>query len=395
MAQKTAERQCPVCKQTKTFEVRSEACSLECGFLLRRQRAAGAAPNREALLRLEMEELRSQLNAALRDAAADARYQVFIGEVASRPIAVPEWLAPSEKKGKAARVVATAFLSDCHFDEVVDPRQINGMNEYNRSIAEKRLQGFFKAAVRVGKQYMAGVEYVGIVVPLGGDMFSGSIHEELRATNEAGPIPGLLHWVGPIIAGLRMLADEYGRVFVPAVVGNHGRNTHKPIHKGRVRDNFDWLLYRLIERELASDKRVSFAVSESPDITYSVFGTRYCLTHGDQFRGGSGISGALAPLMLGDHRKRRRAVSTGQEYDYMIMGHWHQLMQLPGLVVNGSLKGYDEYAFNSNFGYQEPGQAFWLTSEHHKTIWAFTPLYLGGSPKSKGGGAAFAVGATA
>lgn len=30
-------------------------------------------------------------------------------------------------------------------------------------------------------------------------------------------------------------------------------------------------------------------------------------------------------------------------------------------IVNGSLKGYDEYAYAGNFGFEEPKQALWLT----------------------------------
>jgi hypothetical protein len=33
--------------------------------------------------------------------------------------------------------------------------------------------------------------------------------------------------------------------------------------------------------------------------------------------------------------------------------------------VNGSLKGYDEYAYVSNFGFETPRQAFWVTTPEH------------------------------
>lgn len=36
------------------------------------------------------------------------------------------------------------------------------------------------------------------------------------------------------------------------------------------------------------------------------------------------------------------------------MGHWHQYFIGQGLVVNGSLKGYDEYAMTSNFRPEVP-----------------------------------------
>jgi hypothetical protein len=48
-------------------------------------------------------------------------------------------------------------------------------------------------------------------------------------------------------------------------------------------------------------------------------------------------------------------------YDTMLLGHWHQLIQLQRLVVNGSLKGYCEYASNNNFPFEPPRQALWIT----------------------------------
>jgi hypothetical protein len=39
------------------------------------------------------------------------------------------------------------------------------------------------------------------------------------------------------------------------------------------------------------------------------------------------------------------------------MGHWHQYLSTPSLIINGSLKGYDEYAKISNFGFEPPQQA--------------------------------------
>ena len=56
--------------------------------------------------------------------------------------------------------------------------------------------------------------------------------------------------------------------------------------------------------------------------------------------------------------------------DYMVVGHFHQY-QPPsqGLVMGGSLKGYDEFAFGKRFFPEQAQQAFWVTSpEHGPTI---------------------------
>lgn len=348
------ERECPGCGVKSSYPARQECCSSACGYRMRHARSESARPAAER--------------------AFDSLCERFLGRIANLHPSVPDWTAPTRSNKKL--VIPTAFLSDTHFDEYVDPVQVNNVNAYDRQIAEKRLHAFFASAIKLGKQYLAGLTYPGIVVPMGGDMFSGNIHDELRETNVASLPESIEYWLGPMMAGLQMLADSYGRVYVPCVVGNHPRGTKKPVHKGRVRDNFDWLFYRLLAKFMAGDKRVMFAISESPDFHYSVFQTRYCLTHGDQFRGGSGISGLLSPMMIGDSRKRRRSQAVRLPYDYMVMAHWHTLTQAKGVIVNGSLKGYDEYAFNNNFDYEPPQQAFWLTSVERSQIWCFTPLHV-------------------
>ena len=167
--------------------------------------------------------------------------------------------------------------------------------------------------------------------------------------------------MGVLIWCIERLADEFGNVFVPAVVGNHGRNTHKIRNKNRVHTSFDWLVYQFLAKHFEQDERVKFHIGDGADVYYEVFNHRYLLTHGDQFRGGDGMIGALGPIIRGDHRKRTRNAQINFEYDTMLLGHWHQLIQLQRLIVNGSLKGYDEYAYINNFPFEPPGQALWLT----------------------------------
>jgi hypothetical protein len=178
-----------------------------------------------------------------------------------------------------------------------------------------------------------------------------------------------------VAAGLTLLADEFGKVMVPCVVGNHSRNTKKPAHKNRVADNFDHLFYRLVERELFHDHRITFLIGDAPDVSYSVYGTRYRLTHGDQFKGGSGIAGINTPLALGDFRKRKVAQAVNDSYDVLLIADKHQLIHGNERIVNGSLVGYNEYAFNNNFGFEPPRQAFWITDPDHG-VTIFAPIHV-------------------
>lgn len=282
----------------------------------------------------------------------------------------PKWALKARKSGGREGIV-TAQLTDTHFDEVVKPEEVGYINAYNREIAEKRLQRWVEKVIVLARDFVSGVDIKGIFIPATGDLLSGNIHEELKETNEDLLYASADFWIDRIIAAIKAFADEFGQVHIAAVVGNHGRSTIKPVFKGRAKSNIEWLIWRQIARYFELDERVTVQVSDGMDLSVQIYDTNYLLTHGDQFRGGSGISGAMAPLMLGQHRKAVRQMSTEEPMDIMVMGHFHQYLQLPGLIVGGSMKGYDEFAFGHNLRPEMAQQAFWVTSpEYGPTIHA-------------------------
>lgn len=285
----------------------------------------------------------------------------------------PTWLK-APKKAKRHRGTPWLLLSDLHLDEVVNPAEVMGVNSYNREIGRQRLERTFLSAVKITRDYWAGIDYDGIVVPLAGDVFSGSIHEELTETNEDTMLGSVDYWIDHLAAGLEMLAETFGHVHVPVVVGNHGRTTRKPRSKLRARDNFDWFLGKALERCFRRDDRVTFDVSEAADVLVPSYGYTVNVTHGDQARGGSGIGGIWPPIMRLDARKRQRYAAVRMPYDLMVMGHWHQLTFGPNWIVNGALKGFDEYAYTENFGFEPPSQAMWLMTPQHGKTWT-APIY--------------------
>jgi hypothetical protein len=258
------------------------------------------------------------------------------------------------------------MLSDTHFDEVVDPDEIGGRNEYNRKIAVKRLQTYFQKVLLLTNEYITGLNYQGCVLFLGGDVFSGDIHEELTETNEDTMLGSVIFWTEQVTAGINLLVEHFDYVHVPCVVGNHGRRSYKPRHKLRVRDNFDWFLYKTLEQRFIDNDKVTFDVASGADLLVDVQDTTYLLTHGDQARGGGGIGGIWPPLMRLVARKRNNV-----DFDYMVLGHFHQLIMAPssGFLLNGSLKGFDEYAAINNFAFEVPQQALWINVPQKGILW--------------------------
>lgn len=312
----------------------------------------------------EVKALKAQLAAIQRDSVDAEFVKRRIVKLTESVVEVPNWLSRRrEVPGELG--VPTLFASDWHWAEVVDPRQINGVNEYNLAIAHKRARKLIERTIHLLRRCLVGAKYPGIVFALGGDMVSGDIHEELQATNELEIMPTVVDLIGVLAWCIRELADEFGKVFVPCVSGNHGRNTKKIRAKGRNFTSFDWLTYVMLAKLFEGDERITFLIPDGPDAAWRVYRHRYLLTHGDQFRGGDGMIGALGPIIRGDHKKRSRSSQIDQGYDVLLLGHWHQLIQQQRLIVNGSLKGYDEYANANNFGFERARQALWITHPDH------------------------------
>lgn len=307
--------------------------------------------------------------------------EVIFGLSEAKPD-IPAWII-DPPKAKHSPGAPSLLASDWHWGEVVDPDQINGVNRFNLRIAHARAKRLIERTIDLLKSHMVNPVYPGIVFALGGDMVTGDIHDELRETNEIPTIPTLLDLLEVLCACIRALADAFGRVHVPCVTGNHGRNTVKIRAKGRVHTSYDWLLYCLLEREFKSDKRVSFQVSNGPDCSYSVYGHRYLLTHGDQFRGGDGLIGPLGCILRGDHKKRTRNGQIGLEYDTMLVGHFHTYLNMGRVIMNGSLIGYNEYANQGNFGFEMPRQALWLTHPKKGITYSMPVVLEDGPDKGK------------
>lgn len=323
----------------------------------------------------ELAMLRRQVKQLEQEALSDARVTEHILRIAKAPAAPPAWLAMPKKKVTDFAGVPTIFASDWHWGEIVRPAEIGGVNEYNLRVAHERARSLITVSIDLLRRHLVNQKYPGVVFVLGGDMMSGDIHEELSETNEMETMPAMLDLLGVLTWCITTLADEFGAVFVPCVTGNHGRNTRKPRAKRRNHTNFDWLLYQLLQKHFGADKRVTFLIPEGPDAYYRIYGTRYLLTHGDQFRGGDGMIGALGPISRGDKKKRARNVQTEQSFDVMLLGHWHQYIHLSRFIVNGSLKGLDEYAFANNFDVEPAQQALWVTHPEHGITFRM-PVYV-------------------
>lgn len=331
-------------------------------------REAATQEAKLAQVRRERDSARSALRTAQSE-LAEVRAQLdFIGQITDLDPHPPKWMAPAKRKA-GNRAIGYAPASDLHLDEVVNPDELNGVNAYDRDIATVRLRRYYDKLCSLPRDQLAGLDWDGIVHPLNGDLFSGDIHEELTDTNEAPLLASILYWLEHLAAGIDMLADTFGSVHVPVTVGNHGRRSRRSRMKGRAKDNFDWLFGHLLAREFKGDERVTFQIPESFDVHYDIYGLTVRQEHGDAFRGGNGIAGIWSPIARGHAKRSAVANATDRPFDLLSIGHFHQLIFGPAWIINGSMKGYDEYAAIEGFSAEDPSQAFAVVTPEHGVTW--------------------------
>lgn len=317
-------------------------------------------PEKELSLIDEINRLRSVIREQCRENNLYSLIRQEAFEIARKPFTPPTWL---EKEYSSIRQgIPTLFLSDWHWGEVVLPSEINWQNEYNLEIGAKRAQVCFEEFIRIYQRDL-NRDWDGLVVLLGGDMVSGDIHEELAQTNESPTLPTVLDCAKHICAGLELLSRHFEHIMVFGVVGNHGRSTETKRYKKRVVTNYDWMIYSIVERHFEHDESFSFHIPDGSDCYYRIYDTRYLLTHGDQLGGRTTdpIIGAMNSISGGDKKRRQRQMEVGKPYDVLLCGHWHQLGMLPKRIINGNLKGVDEYSYGHGFSPERPQQASWVT----------------------------------
>lgn len=265
------------------------------------------------------------------------------------------------------------FISDVHYGEVVDPQQVLFSNAFSSDICARRLKHTFEQAVTLLKMHLAAPQYDGIVLVLGGDMINGGLHEDSAFSDESTPLVQAIEIARLLSDGVAFLADEFPKVDIYCVPGNHGRLTRRSWAKFYAQTNLDWLAYVMLKDYCRDLPNVEVHAPPVRDLTFEVAGRRYRLSHGDQFRGGDGIIGPLGPVTRGDVRKRHSAslmpAWADATYDTLLVGHFHQLLMLTRLIMNGSVKGFDEFALSINVPYEPPQQALWTVHPDHGHTW--------------------------
>jgi hypothetical protein len=311
----------------------------------------------------------------LKERIADQRRQIdgLRGEqkLSDRRLGVALGLARHVKSAKSVYArskgasESTAFLigSDWHTEETVDPMTINGVNEFNLDIADRRIDRFFSKGIELINIQRTATDIDTCVLGLLGDHITGYIHEELLEGNSMSPTETVV-WLQPrIMRGIDALRGQFKRVIVVCCQGNHGRTTIKKRVATSYKNSFEWLMYHTLASRYEGTN-VECQISNGYHNLLEVYGRHIRFHHGDAIRYGGGIGGITIPVnkAIAQWNKLKTAYLD-------VFGHWHQEIDGGNFISNGSLIGYNAFALEIKASPETPQQTcFFIEKNRGKTI---------------------------
>ena len=261
------------------------------------------------------------------------------------------------KRRAASESTVVAVISDWHSDEIVQSSTVNGINEYNRAIFERRVASLLSGTISLTNIQRNGTDINTLVLPLLGDFISGHIHEELAETTDLAPPVAAVEVFKVLVPFITELSKHFKRVVIPCCVGNHGRTTLKNRIATGIEHSYETIIYHFLAShfKVSGINNVEFQIGDGYHNYLNIYEYPMRFHHGHFIKYGGGIGGIAIPTLkaISQWNKIRTA--------YMdVFGHLHQFVAMRSFICNGSLIGFSPYALSIKAEPEPPCQVFFL-----------------------------------
>ena len=324
----------------------------------------------------QIENLRQERNLLKRQLrAASKRIAVVDGIVEDlTPVIKPlKPVAPYKTKDRKGLIEETMVLlySDSHCDQVVDPSEVDNLEQYDFPIAARRHEVLVEELLKWKNEIMTQYNFRKLVFFGLGDYTSGEIHGHAIKSYFGCQFTNNLAIAQLIAQMLRELAAHFEEIDVWSIIGNHGRITDKyEFDKTAVPSNHDTLIMKIAEVYLKDVPNVKFNFPPGLSAIVEVEGYNFFLHHGHGKKGGSDVwaqakrrAGSIVPLMRG-------------EVHYFASGHYHSSGEAPArggarMLANGAFLACDGYSYQAIEESSEPTQLLFGVHKNNGATWRF------------------------
>jgi hypothetical protein len=224
--------------------------------------------------------------------------------------------------------------------KVVPTDTIGGIGEFNSNILAERAKRYVEVVAKIIHAQAENFRIGPLVFAIGGDTVEGDEIFHDQAWQLEMPVPDqtilardTLAW---IVTGILEAGAEVGArmASVLCTPGNHGRHGKKG---GRHKtDNFDVLVYKLLEEKMKNQPLYNFAIEPAGNCNFDVVGNLFSMIHGDEVRSWGSLP------FYGMTRKDAQMIRTLNVIpEYVLLGHHHQPASIP--------IGYGEWLMSGNW----------------------------------------------
>lgn len=275
---------------------------------------------------------------------------------------------------KTSNSTGILILSDWHVDEEVKSDSVNGLNEYNPTIVQKRVNKLLNSFIKIINIERHGATIDDCVILILGDMITSYLHTENESGNSLTPIDGIIFARDLLFDFISKVYDvlKFKKMTIIGKPGNHARLTKEKRTVNLTGLNLESLLhdslYKLLLNKYGKD--INYIYDPGYYTYFDVYGYVFRAYHGDNVKYNAGVGGISVPA-----NRMVAKLNRSKPAYYDIMGHHHQYGDYGSFIINGSLIGVNSYALYHGLGSGMPSQAMFLVHpKYGKTVtW---PIYV-------------------
>lgn len=300
--------------------------------------------------RIRLQDARREYNKELR---AEARYENLVEILQDKlsDMDVSDFVVKDTYYAKDDNPTkhAVLMLSDWHYGAICDSQ----WNYYDTSVAKSRVQEIIDKT----KHYIVALGITDLVVEINGDMIEGIINIGAKVASEESAVEQIINVSKLLSQSINSLVPYVRSIKVVTTLGNHGRLTPNKKEQFDERENFEMLIVEFLR--LTLDKSVRIISSNGLDfIKYTIGDKVICLSHGHHDKINSAIENMARVYKMVP--------------DEIHLGHYHHMSDVNQsdihIVVNGSLKGIDDFGLKATRNTTKPSQNLIVYGEDRMLI---------------------------
>lgn len=271
--------------------------------------------------------------------------------------------------------VAMLDLSDWHLGAYVRPEDTAGLEAHSWDVLSSRIELLTSKVAKITQMERMARPINKLYINFLGDMVDGEDIFAGHGLQVDFPLVDQVFMAIPLIERMihTLLSPpiSFEEITINAAWGNHGRTGRKGTHHPR--DNWDYVLYRLLHERFSNVPQVKFRISDSSFMLFKIPEAPsfiHLIAHGDH------IKSSLSIPYYGIDRATARWINlSGVFIHYIHIGHCHRAadIDLPHgeQIINGALVGPTPFAVNTLNQASTPKQWFYGIHPRQGVTWRY------------------------